>query len=212
MRFVAFRKRLSTEIDCEVSKLYCKNCGNEIMEKDTVCRHCRVKRGEGVDYCHVCGDYSVIKTDFCSTCGAKQMRIPTYEMKISHLKELLKSLKLHQKIMKVEKWCTIIGAVSLVILMIVFVGRPMPENIPDPSMSMSSNSFIHDSLLMVGDTYYYSSDISSEVVEYWVQSRNLLMYMGLAFLMFLSSLIGYFIEKKSYKKILNSIKEAKNVL
>ena len=55
--------------------MYCRNCGEEILEKELICKKCDTKRGEGVNYCHNCGRRTSDRMDYCHNCGAKLSKI-----------------------------------------------------------------------------------------------------------------------------------------
>lgn len=193
--------------------MYCRECGNQIPDNALRCPDCGTKTGEGISYCQNCGNLTSFKTEFCFHCGAKLKNIMTQKMKNERLAELQKKAKFNKKLMKIEKFIAAVGIVVAVVCIAVLVLRPEPANIPDPSsMYMSPNASIHDSMQRIGNTYYYSSNISDEVAEYWVQSRALISYIILSVFMAFVSFIGFLIQKSAYKKIIKAIKEAKNVL
>ena len=195
--------------------MYCRSCGNEMSATARVCIECETPRGEGVNYCHNCGYHTSIKTIHCSSCGAKQRTIITPQMKKSHLDEIKKKLKHHQKLMNIGKVLAIISVMAIVILSLILFLRPEPDNIPDiedvyPSTSLSPNTGIHDTFTQVGNTYYYDgSIISEEVAEYWIQGRNLISYIIIAVFVFIGSIIDYLVQKSAYKKTLRKAKEVK---
>lgn len=193
--------------------MYCRECGNQMSDTAVSCGECGTRKGEGVKFCQMCGHHTTERTEFCFHCGAKQRNILSQKMRNAKLAELQKKAHFNKKLMKIDKFIAIAGLVATVVLIAVLVLRPEPSGIPDiSSVQMSSNSFVHDSLQKVGNTYYYSSNISDEVAEYWVQGRALIGYIAFCLFISLVSFIRFKIQKHSYKKILKSIKEAKNVL
>lgn len=197
--------------------MYCRECGNQIPDNSLRCPDCGTKSGEGISYCPNCGNLTSIKTEFCFHCGAKLKNIMTQKMKNERLAELQKKAKFNKTIMNIEKFLAVAGIVVAVVCIAVIVLRPEPNNIPDISSAFSGrtispNANIHDSMQRVGNTYYYSSNISDEVAEYWVQSRALISYIILGVFTAFVSFIGFLIRKSAYKKIIKAIKEAKNVL
>lgn len=194
--------------------MYCRACGNKINDSDIACHQCGVKKGEGFNYCQSCGYYTTQKTEYCSHCGAKQRTIIPLKVKKERVVALQKQIKASSKVQSILKFFVVGSAIVTVILIMILVLRPQPDNIPEPpnSATLSPNTYVHDSLLRVGDTYYYSSDISDDVVEYWLQSRQIISYIIMSVLVFIGTFIDLLIQKSKYKKILKALKEAKNVL
>lgn len=194
--------------------MYCRACGSEISENTVSCRKCGTKRNEGTKFCQNCGFHTTERTEFCLNCGAKQNTIVPQKVKQERLVALQKQAKATKKVQGILRFFVIGSAVATLVLILALVLRPEPSNIPEPpsSSSLSPNSFIHDSMLRVGDTYYYSSDISDDVAKYWVQSRQIVSYIFLSILVFIGTSIDLLVQKSKYKKILKAVKEAKNVL
>ena len=197
--------------------MYCRECGNQIPDNSLRCPDCGTKSGEGISYCQNCGNLTSIKTEFCFHCGAKLKNIMTQKMKNERLAELQKKAKFNKTIMNIEKFLAVTGIVVAVVCIAVLVLRPEPNNIPDISSAFSGrtispNANIHDSMQRVGNTYYYSSNISDEVAEYWIQGRALISYIILSVFIAFVSFVGFLIQKSAYKKIIKALKEAKNVL
>lgn len=195
----------------EVIEVYCRNCGTVMNDVDRLCSKCSTKRDEGTKFCQNCGYHTTIKTEYCSNCGAKQKTIVTQKMKNDRFAELQEKEKATKKVQNIIKFFMFISAIAAVLLVLILVFRPQPDNIPDPpnSGTLSPNSFIHDSFLSVGDTYYYSSDISKDVAEYWVQSRNIISYIVTSLIVFIITFIESLVLKSKYKKIRKALKEAK---
>ena len=193
--------------------MYCRECGNQILNTALKCPNCNTQKGEGVSYCYNCGSSTSFKADFFFNCGAKLKNIMTQKMKNLRLAELQKKAKFNKTMMKIEKFIAIAGIVAAIICIAVLILRPEPANIPDPSdMYISPNAYIHDNIRRIGNTYYFSSDISEEVVEYWIQGRALISYIIFGFFMSVFSFIVFLIQKSVYKKIMKAIWEVKNVL
>lgn len=194
--------------------MYCRNCGAVINDTDRVCSKCSTKKNEGTKFCQNCGYHTTVKTEFCLNCGAKQRTIVPQKIRNDRIAKLQKQEKLNKKLQKILKFVVVGSAITAVLLILILVLRPQPDNIPDPPNigTLSPNSFIHDSFLRVGDTYYYSSDISDDVAEYWIQSRKIISYIVVSLIVFFGTFIHLLVEKSRYKKILKALKEAKNVL
>lgn len=185
--------------------MYCRNCGNEMPDNALKCPDCGTKRGEGIDYCDNCGQYTTEKIVHCRHCGAKLNTIVPQNILKERALDLQKRAKSTKKMDNILKFICISSIVVSVLLILVLVLRPEPNNIPDPRKS--------DEFLLVGDTYYYdSSYISEEVAEYWAQGRALISYIVCSFFIFIVALVNKVSCKKRYKKILKALKEAKNVL
>lgn len=50
--------------------MYCKNCGRDLGNVDTICPDCGFKRGTGNGYCPNCGERTAAGAAFCISCGA----------------------------------------------------------------------------------------------------------------------------------------------
>lgn len=193
--------------------MYCRECGNQISDSTVACSKCGTRKGVGVNYCPNCGFHTSQKTLYCLNCGAKQNNVMSPQMKKTKLEELQKRSKSVKRGMKIGKFFAVAGGVLTVIFVAVLFLRPQPDNIPDPSgMNISSNSYVHDSLRQIGNTYYYSSDIGYEVAKYWVQGRALIAYAFLSFIICIIGIVVFNVHKSKNKVIQKKIKEAKNVL
>lgn len=183
--------------------MYCKECGNQILDNALRCPYCGTRAGEGISYCQNCGNLISIKNKFCFHCGVKQKNIMTQKMKNTRLEELQKKAKFHKKIMKIEKIIAILGIVIAVLLIAVIVLRPTPDNIPEiSSMTLSPNIYFHD----------YMRVADYNVQKYWQQGRELIENAVVCIFLSISSFIAFLVQKSIYKQILKAIKEAKNVL
>lgn len=180
--------------------MYCRECGNEISVNTISCSKCGTKRNEGTKFCQNCGYHTTERTEFCRNCGAKQNTIIPQKVKQERVIALQKQAKATKKVQSILRFFVIGSAVATLVLILALVLRPEPNNIPEPpsSTSLSPNSFIHDSMQRVGDTYYYSSDISDDVAEYWVQSRQIISYIFMAILVFIGTSIDLFVQKSKY--------------
>lgn len=49
--------------------MYCKNCGNNMDDKDSVCINCGTPAGQGNSYCRNCGTAVSPGAAVCMTCG-----------------------------------------------------------------------------------------------------------------------------------------------
>jgi len=49
--------------------LYCKNCGVQMNENQSICVKCGVKVGSGSSYCANCGNALPAGADVCLSCG-----------------------------------------------------------------------------------------------------------------------------------------------
>lgn len=194
--------------------MYCRECGKQITDNTLTCGQCGTKRNEGVNFCQNCGYHTSERTDYCQHCGAKQNTIIPLKVKKERVMALQKQLKTSNKVQRILKFFVVGSVIATIILIMLFVFRPQPDNIPEPpnSSTLSPNAYVHDSLQRVGNTYYYSSDISDDVVEYWIQSRQIIGYIVMSVLVFIGTSIDLLIQKSKHKKILKALKEAKNVL
>ena len=51
--------------------MYCKNCGEQLQEKQAVCLKCGVARSKGSNFCEQCGAPMDGNKEFCAACGYK---------------------------------------------------------------------------------------------------------------------------------------------
>lgn len=185
--------------------MYCRECGNQISDNAMKCTNCGTKAGEGFEFCGNCGQYTTEKMVHCRHCGAKINTIVPQKILKERIIDLQKRMKITKKINNVLKFICTGSLVVMVLLILVLVFRPQPNDIPDPRKA--------DEFLRVGNTYYYdSSYISEEVAEYWAQGRALIAYIICSFSVFIVSFVSKFSWKKKYKKLIMELKEAKNVL
>ncbi len=49
--------------------MYCRNCGNNMDDKDSVCINCGTPAGQGNSYCRNCGTAVSPGAAVCMTCG-----------------------------------------------------------------------------------------------------------------------------------------------
>ncbi|MBE7043100.1 MAG: zinc ribbon domain-containing protein [Ruminococcaceae bacterium] len=49
--------------------MFCKNCGNEMLDTAAVCVKCGVGVGQGAGFCHQCGVSVAPNATFCTNCG-----------------------------------------------------------------------------------------------------------------------------------------------
>jgi len=183
--------------------MYCRECGNKLSENAVSCSHCGTNKNEGANYCQNCGFHTTVKTDFCANCGAKQKTIIPQKVKNAQKVVLQKQLKFNQTWLRIERIIAVLGIVSAVVLFAVLILRPEPDNIPDPSnMYISPNTFIHDAMHRIGNSYYYDdSYISQDVAEYWVQGRELILCIVLSLFISVSAFINSIFHKHKCKKI-----------
>jgi RNA polymerase subunit RPABC4/transcription elongation factor Spt4 len=50
--------------------MYCKNCGEQLNEKQVVCLKCGVEKDKGSKFCQQCGTALPEKAEICLNCGA----------------------------------------------------------------------------------------------------------------------------------------------
>lgn len=180
--------------------MYCRACGNKINDDEVFCAKCGTKKYEGTKFCQECGYHTTVKTEFCPNCGAKQRTIVTEQMKNANLLELQKRASGKKKFMKITKVISLLGILIAIVLIIILIARPEPDNIPSTtSLPISPNAYIHD----------YMGYGDYDVQSYWIQSRKLIANIFLCFYVSISAGISFGIIKRQYKKILKSIKEAK---
>lgn len=51
--------------------MYCRNCGNEMLENASYCVNCGVSRGKGDNYCPSCGKSTNKCAEVCINCGVR---------------------------------------------------------------------------------------------------------------------------------------------
>lgn len=195
--------------------MYCRNCGEPILESESKCSACDAINGEGVDYCNVCGGHTTERTDYCRRCGAKLKTIVPKQVRVDRFNEIQRQVKSCKRTQGILKFAIVLSIIAIAVLVLVFIGREQPNNIPEPpsSSTLSPNAYIHETYMRrIGDTYYYSSDISDEVAEYWIQSREILSYILMAVIVLVGTFIDLLVQKSKYKRLLKALKEAKNVL
>jgi hypothetical protein len=183
--------------------MYCRNCGNEIFDNTIFCEKCGVKKGKGVNFCQTCGARTSLKMEYCLNCGISQKTIAIQQMDVHKISLLQSYARSRRKSMKNAKIAAIVSIAIALFLAILFVVRPQPDNIPQPNIANAQISEF-------GYDFYYNADYN--VQSYWAESRKLLMYIFLCICVCIGSSIVYFLQKKKYIKLINIIKEAKNVL
>ena len=185
--------------------MYCRECGNQILNNTFKCANCGTKAGEGFEFCNNCGQLTSEKMKNCRHCGAKLYTIVPQKILKERAVDLQNSAKFVKKIHSVLKFICISSVVATVLLILILVLRPQPDNIPDPRKS--------DEFLRIGNSYYYdSSYVSADVAEYWAQGRALISSIISTFSCFVVSFIARFSAKKSYKKLLAELEEAKKCI
>lgn len=50
--------------------MFCKNCGEQLKENQTICLKCGVEKDKGSKFCQQCGTALPEKADICLNCGA----------------------------------------------------------------------------------------------------------------------------------------------
>ena len=50
--------------------MFCKNCGNQMVDTAAVCVNCGVAAGQGTNYCQYCGAQLSPGAAFCTGCGS----------------------------------------------------------------------------------------------------------------------------------------------
>lgn len=58
--------------------MYCKNCGNKLVDNAAVCVKCGFAKGSGSKYCPNCGQILTEGAGFCVSCGAS-VETPVFE-------------------------------------------------------------------------------------------------------------------------------------
>lgn len=56
--------------------MYCKNCGNQMIDNAAVCVKCGVGVGQGSGFCPQCGVQTAPNATFCTNCGVGLQTIP----------------------------------------------------------------------------------------------------------------------------------------
>ena len=188
--------------------MYCRNCGEPISESSTRCSACNTIKGEGVDYCQNCGGYTTERTDFCRGCGAKLRTVVPQKIKVERYKQIQKQVNFCKKVQGILRFFVIGSIIVTVVLVIALVFRNQPNNISDPFYTYSLE-FGEDEIYQPNDYMNYAD---ANVQEYWAQSRQLIAYIVMSFIVFVGTSIDLLIQKSKYKKLLKALKEAKNVL
>jgi hypothetical protein len=57
-------------------KIYCRNCGKEVVDNSATCPTCGVKPANGQSFCPVCGGQTNELTQFCIKCGTRLQASP----------------------------------------------------------------------------------------------------------------------------------------
>lgn len=191
--------------------MYCRACGNQVSDNDSVCAECGTKIGEGTKFCQTCGFHTSLKTEFCFQCGAKQKTVITQQMKEEKIEHLQKQALSTKRSLKMLRFFMFGSILMTAILFIVLVGRKSPDNIPQPFVVVENEGTIPSnySVKAPSDFIYYAD---GNVQEYWMQSRKIISYMVISLFVLIFSFVDSLLHKKRYKKLLNQLKEAKNVL
>ena len=194
--------------------MYCRNCGEAIAESSTKCLMCNTINGEGVDYCCNCGGYTTEKTEFCKKCGMKLKTIVPRNLREERVNETQKKVDKYKKIQDILKALIGVSVFIVVVLVCVFVLGEQPDDIPEPPAysDLSPNASVHDGFIKVGNTYYYESEISSDVAEYWVKNREILDCIVVLAFFCVGTFVDLLIIKNKYKKLIKELEEGKNVL
>ena len=56
--------------------MYCRNCGNEMVDNAVVCVKCGVAAGQGMAFCPQCGVQTPPTATFCTNCGVALQNVP----------------------------------------------------------------------------------------------------------------------------------------
>lgn len=188
--------------------MYCRNCGESISESAIQCPECNTIKGEGADYCQNCGGYTTERTEFCKHCGAKLRTIVPQKIRMERYNQIQKKVNSCKKRQGILKFFVIGSIIAIVVLIMIFVFREQPNNIPDPFYTYTLE-FGEDKIYQPSDYMMYAD---ANVQTYWAQSRQLLSYIAMSFIVFAGTSIDLLIQKSKYKKLLKALKEAKNVL
>ena len=181
--------------------MYCRNCGEEILEKELICKKCDTKRGEGVNYCHNCGRRTSDRMDYCHNCGAKLSKIIPQIQRQATIKELSKNANKLKKLSKIEGIVSVICLILILLSFCVIEFRPEPKGIPEPGITV-------DGYNIYGPNYQ-SRFASSEVQDFWSTNIEIAGFAIVCFIVLINVLIWRGVHKKAYKKILKNIKEEK---
>ena len=188
--------------------MYCRNCGVTISEKSTRCSACDTINGEGVNYCQNCGGHTTERTDFCRGCGAKLRTIVPQKIKVERYQHIQKQVNACKKIQGILKFCVIGSTIVTVVLVMALLFREQPDNIPNPFFTYTLE-IGEDKIYQPRDYMNYAD---ANVQEYWAQSRQLIVYIVMSFIVFTGVSLDLLIQKSKYKKLLKALKEAKDVL
>lgn len=61
--------------------MFCKNCGNQMVDSAVVCVKCGVAAGQGTNFCQNCGAQTIPGAAVCTACGSALTTVVSGEQK-----------------------------------------------------------------------------------------------------------------------------------
>lgn len=126
-------------------------------------------------------------------------------MQNDRIAELQKQEKKTKKAKSILKFLMVGSVIATVLLILILVLRPQPDNIPDPFYSYTLE-FGADTISQPSDYMHYAD---GNVQEYWQQSREIISYIVISLIVFIITFIDLLVQKSRYKKIVKALKGAK---
>lgn len=126
-------------------------------------------------------------------------------MQNDRIAELQKQEKKTKKAKRILKFLMVGSVIATVLLILILVLRPQPDNIPDPFYSYTLE-FGADTISQPSDYMHYAD---GNVQEYWQQSREIISYIVISLIVFIITFIDLLVQKSRYKKIVKALKGAK---
>ena len=98
--------------------MYCRNCGERILENELTCKKCNTKKNEGVNFCHNCGHRTSERLDYCRNCGAKLNKIIPLSQRKARIQQLTKDAS---KLKKLSKRQGIVAIICITLIVLSFL-------------------------------------------------------------------------------------------
>ena len=186
--------------------MYCRNCGENIFEKDLICKKCKTKKGEGVNYCHICGHSTNARQDNCRSCGAKLSKIIPQSQRQARIQQLNNGAKKLKLLTRIEGVISITCLVLIVLCFLIIEFRPKPEGIPDIGYDVVQD---YEGNINIYGPEYRSRFASSDVQDFWNSNSTILGFAIGCFIVFINSVIMWLVNKNQYKRTIRKIEEEK---
>ena len=126
-------------------------------------------------------------------------------MQSDRIAELQRQEKKTKKTKNILKFVLVGSAIATVLLILILVLRPEPDNIPEPFYNYTLE-FGADTISQPSDYMHYAD---SAVQEYWQQGRKIISYIVISLIVFIGTFIDLLVQKSRYKKIVKALKGAK---